>query len=134
MNDQSNSDIVQGTYEAIGRGDIPALLDLLADDVTWTFQGPSAIPFAGTRHGREGVAEFFTLIGESLDFQEFEPREFISQGESVVVLGYEHSIVKPTGRELRQEWAHVYTVSDGKIATFRAFEDSAALTVAFTNA
>ena len=134
MNDQSNSDIVQGTYEAIGRGDIPALLDLLADDVTWTFHGPSAIPFAGTRHGREGVAEFFTLIGESLDFQEFEPREFISQGESVVVLGYEHSIVKPTGRELRQEWAHVYTVRDGKIATFRAFEDSAALTVAFTNA
>lgn len=110
------------------------MLDLLADDVTWTFHGPSAIPFAGTRHGREGVAEFFTLIGASLDFQEFEPREFISQGESVVVLGYEHSIVKPTGRELRQEWAHVYTVRDGKIATFRAFEDSAALTVAFTNA
>jgi ketosteroid isomerase-like protein len=134
VNDQSNSNIVQGTYEAIGRGDIPALLVLLADEVTWTLQGPSAIPFAGTRHGREGVAEFFTLIGETLDFQKFEPREFISQGESVVVLGYEHSIVKPTGRELRQEWAHVYTVRDGKIATFRAFEDSAALTAAFTNA
>ena len=128
---RTNADVVQETYEAVGRGDIPAVLDLLTDNVEWTLQGPSAIPFAGTRRGREGAAEFFSLVGENLEFQQFEPREFVVQGETVAVLGYERSLIKPTGRTLEQEWAHVYTLRDGKIAKFRAFEDTAALVVAF---
>jgi ketosteroid isomerase-like protein len=123
--------VVQATYEAVGRGDISAVLDLLTDDVEWTLQGPSVIPFAGTRHGREGVAEFFSLVGENLEFEQFEPRDFVAQGDSVAVLGYERSLIKPTGRTLEQEWAHVYTLRDGKIAKFRGFEDTAALVVAF---
>ena len=132
MNDGANTDVVQRTYEAVNRGDIRAVLDLLTDDVEWTLQGPSAISFAGTRHGREGAAEFFALVGDTLEFNQFEPRRFVAQGDSVVVEGYEDSVVKPTGRTLRQEWAHIYTLRDGKIAKFRAFEDTAALVAAFT--
>jgi ketosteroid isomerase-like protein len=128
---RTNADVVRETYEAVGRGDIPALLNLLTEDVEWTLQGPTVIPFAGTRRGREGAAEFFSLVGENLDFQQFEPREFVVQGDTVAVLGYERSLIKPTGRTLEQEWAHLYTLRDGKIAEFRAFEDTAALVVAF---
>ncbi len=128
---RTNVDVVQETYEAVRRGDVPTLLELLTDDVEWTLQGPSAIPFAGTRYGREGVAEFFSLVGETLEFEQFEPREFVVQGDTIAVLGYERSIIKPTGRSLEQEWAHVYTLRDGMIAKFRAFEDTAALVVAF---
>ena len=99
----TNAGVVQETYEAVGRGDIPTLLDLLTDDVEWTFQGPYSIPFAGTRRGREGVAEFFSLVGENIEFQDFEPREFIAQGDTVVVLGFERSLVKPTMRTFEQE-------------------------------
>jgi hypothetical protein len=121
-----NAEVVQETYEAVGRGDIPALLELLTDDVEWTFQGPSAIPFAGTRRGRKGVAEFFSLVGGNLEFERFEPREFVAQGETVVVLGFERNLVKPTGRTFEQEWAHAYTLRDGKVAKFLALEDTAA--------
>ena len=69
MSERTNADVVQQGYEAFGRGDIPALLDLLTDDVEWTLQGPSVIPFAGTRHGHEGVAEFFSVLGVTLDFE-----------------------------------------------------------------
>ena len=127
---KTNAEVVQGTYEAVGRGDIPALLDLLTDDVQWTFQGPSTIPFAGVRRGREGVAEFFSLVGENLEFQEFEPREFVARGDTVVVLGFERSLVRPTGRTFEQEWAHVYRLRDGKVAEFLALEDTAAHAVA----
>jgi len=134
MNEQTNVDVVQRNYEAVGRGDIPAVLDLLTDDVEWTLQGPSVIPFAGTRRGREGVAEFFSLLGENLEFQQFEPREFVAKGDTVVVLGYERSLIKPTGRTIEHEWAHVYTLRDGKIAKGRFFEDTAAFVVAFEDA
>ena len=123
---RTNADVVRETYEAVGRGDIPALLDLLTDDVEWTFQGPSVIPFAGTRRGREGVAEFFSLVGENLDFELFEPREFVAEGDTVVVVGFERSHVRPTGRTFEQEWAHVYALRDGKIATGLFLEDTAA--------
>ena len=55
MSDQTNLGVVQHTYAAVGSGDIPALLSLLTDDVEWTLQGPSVIPWAGPRRGREGV-------------------------------------------------------------------------------
>ena len=55
MSDKTNADVVQQAYAAFGQGDIPAFLSLLADDVEWTLQGPSVIPYAGTRHGHEGV-------------------------------------------------------------------------------
>ena len=131
MSERTNAEIVQQGYEAFGRGDIPALLDLLTDDVEWTLQGPSVSPFAGTRYGREGVAEFFSVLDETLEFEQFEPREFVAQGDTVVVVGFERSVSKATGHTIEQEWAHVYTLRDGKIAKGRYFEDTAAQVAAF---
>ena len=126
MRDQTNVAVVQQAYEAFGRGDIPAVLEFLTDDVEWTTQGPSVIPFAGTFRGREGVEEFFTLLDETLEFEQFEPRKFIGQDDTVVVLGYERDVVKQTGRGFEEQWAHVYTLRDGKIATGLFLEDTAA--------
>jgi ketosteroid isomerase-like protein len=89
------------------------------------------IPGAGTRHGHEGVAEYFSLLDENLEFEQFEPREFVAQGDTVVVVGFERSVSKATGHTIEQEWAHVYTLRDGKIAKGRYFEDTAAQVAAF---
>ena len=67
-------------------------------------QGPSMIPWVGTRHEHEGGAEFFSLVGETIEFEQFEPREFVTQGDTVIVLGYERSLVQSTGRTFEQEW------------------------------
>src|ERR671916_1050842 len=130
MNDKTNADVVQQAYDAFGQGDIPAFLSLLTDDVEWTLQGPSVIPYAGTRHGHEGVEEFFSLVEETLEMEQFEPREFVAQGDTVVVVGYERSVAKATGRFIEQEWVHVYTLRDGKISTCRVIDDTATQVVA----
>jgi ketosteroid isomerase-like protein len=129
MSDQTKVDVSQQAYAAFGHGDIPALLSFLSEDVEWSLPGPSVIPWAGTRHGHEGVAEFFSLVGETLEFEQFEAREFVGQGDPVV-LGYQRSFLKPTGRMLEQEWVHVYALRNGKIAMGRFFEDTAAQVVA----
>ena len=131
MSDKTNTEVVQQAYDAFGQGDIPALLNLLTDDVEWSLPGPSVIPWAGTRHGHEGVTEFFSMLGKTLEFEQFEPREFVAQGDTVVVLGHERSLVKAMGRMFEQEWAHVYTLRDGKIAKARFFGDTAATVAAF---
>ena len=45
-------------------------------------------------------------------------------------MGFERSLVRPTGRTFEQEWAHVYRLRDGKVAEFLALEDTAAHAVA----
>ena len=104
----------------------------LTDDVEWWIAGPSEIlPWAGTRRGREQVGRFLVAFPETLEIQAFEPRTFIAQGETVVVLGRELARVKPTGCICETEWVMVFTLRDGKIARFRQYHDSAAWVVAY---
>ena len=131
MSEQTNADVVRQVYEAFGSGDIPAMLGMLTDDVEITLQGPPVLPYAGTHRGHESFAEFVSLLGETLEFERFEPREFVAQGDTVVVLGDDRSLVKSTGRAFEEEWAHVYTLRDDKIAKGLLIEDTAAQVVAF---
>jgi ketosteroid isomerase-like protein len=130
MTDSNNSKIVQEAYAAFGRGDIPGLLAMLSEDVQWDHAGPSEIPWAGSFRGHDGVVKFFTAIGENCDFLSFEPQTFLADQDRVVVLGSEKIKHKVSGREWETPWAHVYTVKDGKITTFREYTDTAAVAAA----
>jgi ketosteroid isomerase-like protein len=131
MSAPTNADRVQQMYAAFGRGDIAAILGALHPDVVWSVQGPSWLPFFGTRKGRQQVSQFFQAIGEKLTFQEFAPREFIVQGEHVVVLGHERGQAKPTSRPFEGEWAHIFTFRNGQVVQFREYTNTAAFAEAF---
>ena len=130
MSEQENVQAVQQQYATFLRGDIQAVLNGLTDDVEWQEPGPpDVLPWAGTRRGREQVAQFFTLLSEILEFEQFEPQEFIAQGDKVVVLVRQRVRVKTTGRTFEQDTAQVLTLREGKIAKFR-IEDTAAIVAA----
>jgi uncharacterized protein len=124
MSEQENERVVREMYAAFGRGDVPAVLDSLAEDVEWRIAGPSELPFAGTHRGRGEVARFFETFGRSAEFEVFEPREFLSRGDTVVVLGHERQRVLATGVVFETDWAMVFTVVGGKIARYRNFVDT----------
>lgn len=77
--------IVHQAYEAFGRRDIPALLQLVAEEVDWECVAPANLPYAGRRRKPAEVADFFTAIPEADDIHVFEPWEFIDAGEHVRV-------------------------------------------------
>ena len=125
MTEQQNLEVVKRGYEAFGRGDIDAVLQLCADDVEWATPGPPDLPTAGTRRGREQVAQFFRAVDDVFEIQRFEPQTFITQGDHVVVLGSDTARIKATGKVLTERWAHVFTLRNGKIATMREYIDTA---------
>lgn len=131
MSDQDNLKTVQSIFEAFGRGDVPAVIGALAEDVRWTVPGPPTVPHFGERRGHQGALEFFAKLGEAVEFTEFEAREYVAQGDDVVVLGGERGRVRATGREFAQEWALVFTLRGGKVTRFRGYEDTAAVAEAF---
>jgi ketosteroid isomerase-like protein len=133
MNAQDNTKIVQNAYAAFGRGDIPALLASLTDDVDWhgVYGVGPKVPQGGPRKGLQQVGRFFEQVGASTDFKTFEPRTFVAEGDTVVALGYYDGTVKTSGKPFASEWAMVFTLRGGKIAKFREFTDSFGLTNAF---
>ena len=118
--------IVQHVYEAFGRGDVPALLEMVAKEVDWEFVGSPNLPYAGRRHNRKEVADFFATLARTDDIQVFEPREFIEAGEHVTVLGWEESTALDTGKKFSGEWAHVFTVKYGQVTRWHGFFNTAA--------
>jgi ketosteroid isomerase-like protein len=132
MQDGRNVQIIRDVYAAFGRGDINAVLEQMHDDVVWkpvTGAGPH-VPTAGERHGKPSVAEFFRILSQSLTFDLFEPKEFVASGDRVVALGRYAATVK-SGRRFASDWAMVFTLRNGQIATFQEFTDSAAINAAF---
>ena len=121
MEASTNVAVVRQVYEALGRGDVPAVLELLSEDVEWGLSRPIHHPFRRTRHGRDGVGEFFSLLGETLEFEQLQPREFVAQDDRVVVVGFERNLIsRPAAFE--QEWVDDYTLKEGKISKVRSFK------------
>lgn len=131
MSEQENMQTVQRTFEAFGRGDVPAFIETLSEDVEWTIAGASNVPYAGTRHGHEGAVEFLQVLGGSVEFEAFEPREFVAQGDKVAVIGFERGRVRATNKTFDNPWVLVFTLAAGKIKKFQSYEDTHAVSEAF---
>ena len=132
MSEQGNEQVVHQLYTAFGRGDMPGILDTLAEDIDWLFVGrPEDVPFAGHRRGHEQMEEFFGIVGETVEPLEFGPREVMSFDDKVLALGHERVRVKATDRVFETDWAHLFTLSNGKIVRLREFYDTATMAEAF---
>ena len=134
MSEKQNVELIQQAYAAFGRGDIPALLQAVSEDVEWegVYGGGGRIPSAGLRKGREGVREFFTILGGTVDFQRFEPKTFVATGDHVIALGSYAGTIKATGKAVALDWAMHFSVKDGLIRSFREYTDSATAIAAYS--
>jgi ketosteroid isomerase-like protein len=117
-------EVVQSAYAAFGRGDVPAILSLIADDVEWRFCGSKGLPYTGTFRTKDEIAKWFASIAEVEDILAFEPREFIPAGDKVAILGWERTRVRSSGKTFETEWVHVFTARDGRITRFWGMYDT----------
>lgn len=133
MSTEESIQVVKNGYAAFGRGDIAGLLELLTEDVEWNSPGPG-LPLSGTYVGRAGVANFFQKLAAEAEILDFQPREFVADGDRVLVLGSERGKVRATNRAFELEWVMSFTIRDNKIAIFREYTDTKALADAYAAA
>jgi uncharacterized protein len=94
----SNTEVVQGLYEAFGRRDIPAVLGMLSADVEWGEPENPHNPAGGTRHGHEGFLEWAQIGRAAEDILVLEPRKMLVDADSVAVVGYMKCRASPRAR------------------------------------
>ena len=127
---EGNLDVIRRGYEAFGRGDINALLESFDEHITWVTPGPPELATSGNRSGRQAVAQFFAAVNDVFEIQRFEPKEFVAQGDRIVVLGSETARARATGKVVDLDWVHAFTMRDSKVIAFQEFFDTAAVVAA----
>jgi hypothetical protein len=125
----SNIRTVQDIYAAFGRGDIPAILDKLADDVDWDYayrSAPNPLPWLQPQRGRTGVGGFFKSVQDNLEIRRFAVNA-LTEGSSVVVALFDiEATVRRTGKPIvEHDEAHIWHFNEaGKVVRFRHCADT----------
>jgi ketosteroid isomerase-like protein len=126
-----NLETVKAIYAAFGRGDIPAILDTLADNVAWESWADNSaaragVPWLQPRSGKAGAAEFFGLIGSTLVVKEFRVLALMDGGDQVAAEIVVECDVSPSGGHYRDEEMHLWTFdAAGKVSRLRHYVDTA---------
>ena len=124
----SNLQTMRAIYEAFGRGDVPAILEHISEDVDWEYAyraAPNPVPWLQPRRGRAGAAAFFESLG-ALEFHRFEATAFLEGDGVVVVLVDLEATVRQTGRRIVEtDEAHIWHFGpDGKVVRMRHGADT----------
>ena len=119
----------QGILQAFGQGDIGTILANVTDDVDCGTETTAAneVPWYRIRTGREGVGDFFATLAREVDFPKFEPTLFAAVEDQVLVrVDYQYRF-KKNGKGTDTAAVHQFTVRDGRVSKFRAYEDTASV-------
>ena len=121
----TNKDIVEAVYANFAKGDVPAVLDAMDPKIEWT--DAEGFPlYSGTLVGPQAVVEgIFMRLGEIGDEFAVHPTTFIAEGDNVVAVGTYTWKHKTSGEPAEVKMAHVWTVKDGKLASFDQHVDTA---------
>jgi uncharacterized protein len=117
--------LVRSFYSALGRGDVPAVVALLDEQVHWT-EAEKFPYYSGTWVGPQAVIDNL-LKRLAADWDGFAAKadDFVVQGSRVVSLGVYSGTYKTTGKYMSAPFAHLWTVKGDKIESFVMYTDTA---------
>src|ERR1700723_4301551 len=125
MSVEENVQIVKDFFAAISDHNKQDLLALVAEDIEWIIPGEDW-PLAGTRHGHAGLADLLETASSSIETST-EPREFVAQGDRVLVVGFARGKIKATNKTFEDDWIFAIKVRDGRLTSIREYIDTQAL-------
>lgn len=106
-------------YKAVARGDLAAVLALMADDVEFQLVMPAEVPISGTWRGVAAVADAVQRNYGRLADQRAELLSVVAQGDLVTLVAEERGTIRATGQPYHLLWVQVYRFRGDKIAQVR---------------
>lgn len=125
-------------YGAFGTGDLPSIMERIADEVDWGLDPAApvvaAVPWVARVTAKEEVASvYFAGVGGTLEVNGFEPLAVAQDGDHVASVLRTSFTVRATGKRIEGLECHFFTFgSDGRITAYRPILDTAAFIEAFS--
>jgi ketosteroid isomerase-like protein len=119
-----NTAIVIAAYEAFGKKDVPAILNLCSDDIKFEIHDQTLDPKGPhTYKGKTEAAQFFSELGSKIAYSSFVPSRFIADGDDVaIIINAEFKEIK-TGKNYTVNYNHHFHITDGKIVYIKGVAD-----------
>lgn len=123
---------VMAFMEAMGKGDMKKLDELMADDMVWHTEGDSSLPWLGPWQGKDQIFKFLGLFEENFQTTLWENTDAFASGDTVAMFGKMDGITTKSGAQIGEfTFALRAKVRDGKLVLWNWFEDSFAVSQAY---
>ncbi|MFH8365619.1 nuclear transport factor 2 family protein [Streptomyces sp. NPDC018031] len=117
---------IRRAYTGFRDRDVAALLSAMHPDVEWVHpEGMAKYGLGGTKLGHDGVREFLAHVPTVLGGMKLAPREFIEQGDRIVVFGT-RDVTSRGGTTVTLDFVHSWTMRDGRAARMEDIFDTVA--------
>ncbi|MFF8814521.1 nuclear transport factor 2 family protein [Streptomyces pactum] len=122
----ANLRAIRRSYEGFRTRDVEALLSAMHPDVEWVHpEGMAKYGLGGTKHGHAGIKDFLAHVPTVLGGMRLEPREFIEQGDRIVVFGT-REVTSRRGTTVTLDFVHSWTMRDGRATRMEDIFDTVA--------
>lgn len=124
MNTQEIKQLVLDGYKQFQAGDIQGMLSRYLDDAEWIGPESDYVPYAGSYHGKQGIAEFFRLLDKTVQGTSMQVKQVVAEGDTVVVTGDSSWIARSTGVSFSNPFVHIFKIEGDKVRSFRGYWDT----------
>lgn len=125
---ETNGAILEKAYEDFAKGDVPAVLAVLDENLQWFEAEGGPYWQGGPQIGPQQVVEHvFMRIPQDYDGFTVKVNRIVGLGDTVVMEGRYVGSGKASGRPLDAQVAHVWDFKDGKVVRFQQYVNTAHL-------
>jgi ketosteroid isomerase-like protein len=128
----TNLEIIKGVYNAFATGDFPAFLNAMDPKIEWNeaenFPYADGNPYIGADAIVQGV---FARIGADWEYWTITDQVYHVTLEAMVIVTARYNAKhRITGKVIRAQVTHMWTLKDGKITRFNQYADTLQVTKA----
>lgn len=130
---QTAMDIANAYMEAMGKGDMETMSNLMHDDMVWQNAGDKSIPWMGPWNGKKVILEeFMPAFGAGFQTIKWEPVDALTSDDTAAFFGQMIGKLSNSGVQTEEfTYALRVKVKDGKVILWNWFEDSFEVARAF---
>lgn len=130
MGAAENKKLIQEMFAELSKGNAPAFLNALADDVRFTIIGTTK--YSGTFNGKqELVNKLLQPLGAQIEGGlTITPENFIAEGDFVAMQARGKSTTK-SGKPYNNTYCQVFRIANGKVQELTEYLDTELVTSAF---
>jgi ketosteroid isomerase-like protein len=130
MGAAENKKLIQDMFAELSKGNAPAFLNAMADDVRFTIMGTTK--YSGTFNGKQ---ELINKVLQPLTAQlegglTITPENFIAEGDFVAMQARGKSTTK-SGKPYNNTYCQVFRIANGKVQELTEYLDTELVTSAF---
>lgn len=118
-------ELVYRGYEAYALGHREFVVDLLDDDIEWTFHGPpEVLPVPNHLRGKAAVLAAYKAIDDVTELLGHKLGLVLVDGEHAAIIGETKSRHRASGRILQYKFAAFHLYRNGRLIQYQCFADT----------